>query len=119
MLRFGTGAGITWGSDPDAEWAETELKAARLVGLTGTTASRAHERAWAHAACWAAAAAASGGRGTPSSPMTSGVHVAPVTTEGPAPVRARARTGSTVRVRTPLTVSMAARVLSQTKLPSP
>jgi len=35
VLRFGTGAGITWGSDPDAEWAETELKAARLVGLTG------------------------------------------------------------------------------------
>ncbi len=32
-LRFGTGAGITWGSDPAAEWAETELKAARLVGL--------------------------------------------------------------------------------------
>ena len=34
-LRFGTGAGITWESDPDAEWAETELKAARLVGLAG------------------------------------------------------------------------------------
>jgi para-aminobenzoate synthetase component 1 len=33
VLRFGTGAGITWGSDPHAEWAETELKAARLVGL--------------------------------------------------------------------------------------
>ncbi|MDT0164820.1 chorismate-binding protein [Actinotalea sp. AC32] len=33
LLRFGTGAGITWGSDPDAEWAETELKARRLVGL--------------------------------------------------------------------------------------
>ncbi|MBI4943332.1 MAG: anthranilate synthase component I family protein [Actinobacteria bacterium] len=32
-LRFGTGAGITWGSDPRAEWAETELKARRLVGL--------------------------------------------------------------------------------------
>jgi para-aminobenzoate synthetase component I len=32
-LRFGTGAGITWGSDPGQEWAETELKAARLVGL--------------------------------------------------------------------------------------
>lgn len=32
-LHFGTGAGITWGSDPDAEWAETELKAARLVAL--------------------------------------------------------------------------------------
>jgi para-aminobenzoate synthetase component 1 len=35
-LWFGTGAGITWGSDPAAEWAETELKAARLVGLAST-----------------------------------------------------------------------------------
>ncbi|MBB2921815.1 chorismate-binding protein [Cellulomonas cellasea] len=32
-LRFGTGAGITWGSDAGAEWRETELKAARLVAL--------------------------------------------------------------------------------------
>ncbi|WP_136520075.1 chorismate-binding protein [Cellulomonas telluris] len=39
VLRFGTGAGITWHSDPAGEWTETELKAARLVGLasTGTT----------------------------------------------------------------------------------
>jgi para-aminobenzoate synthetase component 1 len=37
LLRFGTGAGITWGSDPDAEWAETQLKASRLVGLTAST----------------------------------------------------------------------------------
>ncbi|WP_125777824.1 chorismate-binding protein [Antribacter gilvus] len=35
-LRFGTGAGITWGSDPAAEWRETELKAARLVGLASS-----------------------------------------------------------------------------------
>jgi para-aminobenzoate synthetase component 1 len=34
-LHFGTGAGITWGSDPAREWAETELKARRLVGLAG------------------------------------------------------------------------------------
>jgi para-aminobenzoate synthetase component 1 len=33
LLRFGTGAGITWGSDPEAEWRETELKAARLLGV--------------------------------------------------------------------------------------
>ncbi|WP_371482909.1 chorismate-binding protein [Kitasatospora sp. NBC_00315] len=33
VLRFGTGAGITWDSDPDREWAETELKAARLVAI--------------------------------------------------------------------------------------
>ena len=34
-LHFGTGAGITWASDPLAEWQETELKAARLIGLAG------------------------------------------------------------------------------------
>jgi para-aminobenzoate synthetase component 1 len=33
VLRFGTGAGITWGSDAVQEWEETELKAARLVAL--------------------------------------------------------------------------------------
>ena len=33
---FGTGAGITWGSDPDGEWQETLLKARRLVALAGT-----------------------------------------------------------------------------------
>lgn len=32
-LHFGTGAGITWGSDPAGEWDETELKARRLIGL--------------------------------------------------------------------------------------
>jgi para-aminobenzoate synthetase component I len=32
-LRFGTGAGITWGSQAQAEWEETQLKAARLIGL--------------------------------------------------------------------------------------
>ena len=32
-LHFGTGAGITWGSDAAGEWAETELKAARLITL--------------------------------------------------------------------------------------
>ncbi|WP_103887586.1 chorismate-binding protein [Actinacidiphila yanglinensis] len=33
VLRFGAGAGITWGSDPAGEWAETELKAARLLAV--------------------------------------------------------------------------------------
>lgn len=33
VLRFGTGAGITWGSDPLTEWRETTLKADRLVRL--------------------------------------------------------------------------------------
>ena len=32
-LRFGTGAGITADSDPLAEWAETELKASRLLNI--------------------------------------------------------------------------------------
>ena len=32
-LRFGTGAGITWGSDAAQEWDETELKAERLLGV--------------------------------------------------------------------------------------
>jgi para-aminobenzoate synthetase component 1 len=34
-LLFGTGAGITWGSDPAGEWRETELKAERLTALAG------------------------------------------------------------------------------------
>ena len=33
VLNFGTGAGITWGSEPMREWEETELKARRLIGL--------------------------------------------------------------------------------------
>lgn len=32
-IHFGTGGGITWDSDPDGEWAETELKAGRLLPL--------------------------------------------------------------------------------------
>ncbi len=32
-IRFGTGAGITWGSDPAGEWEETQLKAQRLISL--------------------------------------------------------------------------------------
>ncbi len=38
VLRFGTGAGITWGSDAAGEWEETRLKAARLVGLAAGAA---------------------------------------------------------------------------------
>ena len=34
-LRYGTGAGITWGSDPQAEWEETQLKARHLVSIAG------------------------------------------------------------------------------------
>ena len=43
VLRFGSGAGITWGSDAEGEWRETELKAARLVALASGTAS-GHEK---------------------------------------------------------------------------
>lgn len=37
ILRFGTGAGITWGSNPGAEWEETALKSERLIALTSGT----------------------------------------------------------------------------------
>ncbi|MEU5402937.1 chorismate-binding protein [Streptomyces sp. NPDC005963] len=40
VLRFGTGAGITWGSDPEREWAETELKAARLLAIASSPDER-------------------------------------------------------------------------------
>ncbi|MBT2509157.1 chorismate-binding protein [Streptomyces sp. ISL-98] len=43
VLRFGTGAGITWGSDPEREWDETELKASRLLAVA-SGAYRATER---------------------------------------------------------------------------
>ena len=32
-VKFGTGAGITWDSDPLGEWHETELKASRLISI--------------------------------------------------------------------------------------
>ena len=34
-INFGTGAGITWGSDAFAEWEETQLKAKRLISIAG------------------------------------------------------------------------------------
>jgi para-aminobenzoate synthetase component 1 len=34
-IFFGTGAGITWPSDPHQEWRETQLKANRLIGIAG------------------------------------------------------------------------------------
>jgi para-aminobenzoate synthetase component I len=34
-VHFGTGGGITWDSEPAREWAETELKAARLLEVAG------------------------------------------------------------------------------------
>jgi para-aminobenzoate synthetase component 1 len=43
VLRFGTGAGITWGSDPDREWDETELKAERLLAVAS---GRTEAAAW-------------------------------------------------------------------------
>jgi para-aminobenzoate synthetase component 1 len=37
FLKFGTGAGITWNSDPTQEWEETELKARRLSEVASWT----------------------------------------------------------------------------------
>jgi len=34
-LHLGVGAGITWDSDPVAEWEETELKARQLLAVAG------------------------------------------------------------------------------------
>ena len=34
-IHFGTGAGITWGSEPLQEWDETQLKAERLLSIAG------------------------------------------------------------------------------------
>jgi para-aminobenzoate synthetase component 1 len=40
LLNFGTGAGITYSSDPTAEWAETQLKAALLISLASGRGSK-------------------------------------------------------------------------------
>ncbi|HET6816100.1 MAG TPA: chorismate-binding protein [Mycobacteriales bacterium] len=34
LLQLGTGAGITWGSDPAGEWEETELKVHKLLAVS-------------------------------------------------------------------------------------
>jgi para-aminobenzoate synthetase component 1 len=38
-LHFGTGAGITWASDPEGEWHETELKSARLLSIAAMSSA--------------------------------------------------------------------------------
>ncbi|MCZ3385974.1 MAG: chorismate-binding protein [Actinomycetia bacterium] len=38
-VYFGTGAGITWGSDAAREWDETELKASRLLAVAAESAA--------------------------------------------------------------------------------
>ena len=35
QINFGTGAGITWGSNAQDEWEETQLKAEKLVSIVG------------------------------------------------------------------------------------
>ena len=35
LIKFGTGAGVTWSSDAKNEWKETELKANKLIGIAG------------------------------------------------------------------------------------
>jgi para-aminobenzoate synthetase component 1 len=42
-LHFGTGAGITWASDPEGEWHETELKAARLLSIAAMSSATSIE----------------------------------------------------------------------------
>jgi para-aminobenzoate synthetase component 1 len=39
-LLFGTGAGITWGSEPLKEWQETQLKCAKLFEVASKTHSK-------------------------------------------------------------------------------
>ena len=39
-LHFGTGGGITWDSSPAGEWAETELKAHRLLAIASAQRRR-------------------------------------------------------------------------------
>jgi len=46
-LCLGTGGGITWDSDPDDEWAETELKARRLLAVASAPAGPG-VGTWAH-----------------------------------------------------------------------
>jgi para-aminobenzoate synthetase component 1 len=36
LLHFGTGGGITWGSNAEGEWAETELKARNLLAVASS-----------------------------------------------------------------------------------
>jgi para-aminobenzoate synthetase component 1 len=36
-IHLGTGGGITWGSDPAGEWAETELKSRRLLAVASAS----------------------------------------------------------------------------------
>ena len=40
-LNFGTGGGITYDSDPEGEWAETELKARHLLTVAEGTGALA------------------------------------------------------------------------------
>lgn len=35
QIHFGTGAGITWASNPEDEWNETQLKARKLISIAG------------------------------------------------------------------------------------
>ncbi|WP_245934003.1 chorismate-binding protein [Branchiibius hedensis] len=44
-LRFGVGAGITWASDPQGEWWETDLKARWLVDLADAVIADSPSRA--------------------------------------------------------------------------
>lgn len=64
VLRFGTGAGITWGSDPEREWAETELKASRLLAVASGTYGTGRTGAGSGGNCTFAAAGTGTGTAT-------------------------------------------------------
>lgn len=42
MVHFGTGGAVTWDSTPEGEWAETELKARRLLDVASAPPSVEH-----------------------------------------------------------------------------
>lgn len=63
VLRFGTGAGITWGSDPEREWRETELKASRLLAVASGAYTGAYDASGAARAAGAPSADAGPGGG--------------------------------------------------------
>ncbi|KAB8162569.1 anthranilate synthase component I family protein [Streptomyces sp. 3MP-14] len=52
VLRFGAGAGITWDSDPAGEWAETVLKAERLLRVASEPGGRAGDEREVKESAW-------------------------------------------------------------------
>ena len=80
QIHFGTGGAVTWDSTPAGEWAETELKACRLLALASPTraafagARRGKVRPWLNRAApwWPSTASWSTRPRRPSRPSTTG-----------------------------------------------